>query len=817
MAEPQPQTFKRASTLQMVTKIASGEAVVDAPEKANSKVSITRSQTHNLPLHIAILFSIAIPCIVATINFCMVAFDLQLITFKFNTMQGLMSETGSAFSGVLALAGIGALYAFASAALVLFLDPPSAGSGIPECKGYMNGNPMPGFFSFRGLFVRAAGVILTVAAGFPVGREGPMVSIGACVGYGVVYLLAKPYMSKWVKINQDSENKEGLNPALVTDEGRFHFALRIGATLGSSAGIATAFNAPIGGILYMFEEVTVTSWAPETTFKAFVGSVVATFISKRLMETLGASAHSLLIFDPEADPTAPKFGAIDWLFVAIAAAVIGFMSAMFAKCLARVWAFRKRISTHLASKGKAVAVTAKLVEAMFYAALCAIVFGLIPMMTECYENPSSGSSSGGSMGSSSMSSSSGSDHRRLAGLTWREYDCGEGSHNKMATLLLTGAEGAVKHLFDQGDASYINPLYLFVTLIFYFVLACGMPGLQVPMGCFVPSMLIGALSGRLFGELFAVFGASVGLELANPGIYAMAGAAAFLGGFTHMTLAITALLVEAARDLSLIPMMMLSISVAHVVSTRISHHGYDEVLIHKKGVPFLDAELPHEMEHGQCAVDLMEEYPDEVLLPQVACLQIVQDALEHDIEVFPVVDEEGVCLGTVSRSRLEAGVIVQKGLPADGSGVDTATKEMAASIGKFVRTKSMTDNGVKIPVGRLMDRCPHTILEDMPVPRFYQLFALGGITNAAVVSKHGEFRGVISRRNLISAAGRQHAPHAHVRSVSGSNSPTNQAPVLLGNVTTGDNEGKKPAEESKQSAVEDSKQADAEGGDSAAI
>jgi len=156
--------------------------------------------------------------------------------------------------------------------------------------------------------------------------------------------------------------------------------------------------------------------------------------------------------------------------------------------------------------------------------------------------------------------------------------------------------------------------------------------------------------------------------------------------------------------------------------------------------------------------------------------------------------------GTVSRARLEAGVLVQKGLPTDGTEMDTATKEMAASINKFVRTKSMCENGAKIPVARLMDRCPHTILEDMPVPRFYQMFALGSITHAAVVSKHGEFRGLVSRRNLISASGRQHAPHVHVRSVSGSNSPTNQAPVLLGNVTTSD--AKPVAEDAKQTLAD---------------
>merc|ERR1711871_829657 len=94
----------------------------------------------------------------------------------------------------------------------------------------------------------------------------------------------------------------------------------------------------------------------------------------------------------------------------------------------------------------------------------------------------------------------------------------------------------------------------------------------------------------------------------------------------------------------------------------------------------------------------------------------------------------------------------------------------------------------KIPVCRLMDKCPYTILEDMPAPRFYSMFALGSISHAAVVSNHGEFRGVIGRRNLISASGRKHAPHTKTSSLSGSGSPkTNQGPILLGNVkATGD-------------------------------
>jgi len=339
-----------------------------------------------------------------------------------------------------------------------------------------------------------------------------------------------------------------------------------------------------------------------------------------------------------------------------------------------------------------------------------------------------------------------------------------------------------------------------------------MPGLQVPMGSFVPSLLMGALSGRLFGELFGLFGAAVGLEVAAPGVYSMAGAAAMLGGFTHMTLAIVALLVEATKDLSLIPILMLSISVSHLVSTSISHHGYDEVLIHKKGVPYLESELPRDMEDGKLAIDLMDEYADETILSEKPTLETVQVALKmEEVEVFPVVDEYGVCIGTVPRARLEAAVLAHQ--HADGkSDVPLQSQAETEVIGQLARRPSNIDvNGVTIPVHRIMDRCPHTLLEDMPVARFYSQFSLGSVNHAVVISSHGEFRGVMTRRNLISAASHAHASHLTVRcSATEEDCELNAArlsckepaddgvaPVLLGNIRRPEVEEKLPTLEEK--------------------
>ena len=60
----------------------------------------------------------------------------------------------------------------------------------------------------------------------------------------------------------------------------------------------------------------------------------------------------------------------------------------------------------------------------------------------------------------------------------------------------------------------------------YFVCAVTAYGLAVPAGLFIPSMMIGASMGRLVGELLYLWQPDV----VDPGLYALVGASAVLGG-----------------------------------------------------------------------------------------------------------------------------------------------------------------------------------------------------------------------------------------------------------------------------------------------
>ena len=67
--------------------------------------------------------------------------------------------------------------AFAAiASLFVYLEPVSGGSGIPEIKCFLNGIDLPRVVRVKTLICKVVGVTFSVAAGLPVGKEGPMVS-----------------------------------------------------------------------------------------------------------------------------------------------------------------------------------------------------------------------------------------------------------------------------------------------------------------------------------------------------------------------------------------------------------------------------------------------------------------------------------------------------------------------------------------------------------------------------------------------------------------------------------------------------------------
>ena len=72
-----------------------------------------------------------------------------------------------------------------AASLFVYIEPVAGGSGISEVKCFLNGVDLPRIVSFKTLVCKVVGVAFSVAAGLPVGKEGPMVHSGSVVAAGI--------------------------------------------------------------------------------------------------------------------------------------------------------------------------------------------------------------------------------------------------------------------------------------------------------------------------------------------------------------------------------------------------------------------------------------------------------------------------------------------------------------------------------------------------------------------------------------------------------------------------------------------------------
>jgi len=87
-------------------------------------------------------------------------------------------------------------------ALVTYLAPIAAGSGIPVIKCYLNGIKVPEVVRVKTYFAKAIGVILSVVGGLACGKEGPMIHCGAVIAAGIS-------QGKSTTFNKDSKFLQG--------------------------------------------------------------------------------------------------------------------------------------------------------------------------------------------------------------------------------------------------------------------------------------------------------------------------------------------------------------------------------------------------------------------------------------------------------------------------------------------------------------------------------------------------------------------------------------------------------------------------------
>jgi len=171
----------------------------------------------------------------------------------------------------------------AIASLFVWWEPVSAGSGIPEIKCYLNGIDLPRITRVKTLLCKVVGVTFSVAAGLPVGKEGPMVHSGAVVASGISQGKTKFWgvdtsFSKFSDFRNDREKRDFV-------------------ACGAAAGVASAFGAPIGGVLFSLEEGA-SYWSTKLTWRAFFCAMttISTLFAIRNVDSLWGQANVEKLF-----------------------------------------------------------------------------------------------------------------------------------------------------------------------------------------------------------------------------------------------------------------------------------------------------------------------------------------------------------------------------------------------------------------------------------------------------------------------------------------------------------------------------------------
>lgn len=137
------------------------------------------------------------------------------------------------------------------AALIVRWIPLASGSGIQHVEAVFRGEAKPP--SIRLLPAKFIGGVLGIGSGLVLGREGPTVHMGAAIGAEAARRARLP----------DSE-------------------VRMMQTALGGAGLAVAFNAPIGGTLFTLEEVT-RSFRVKTVLATIFAAVTAVACSRFIL------------------------------------------------------------------------------------------------------------------------------------------------------------------------------------------------------------------------------------------------------------------------------------------------------------------------------------------------------------------------------------------------------------------------------------------------------------------------------------------------------------------------------------------------------
>ncbi|XP_062078160.1 putative chloride channel-like protein CLC-g isoform X1 [Humulus lupulus] len=534
--------------------------------------------------------------IVSLIGFCNNLAVENLAGVKFVVTSNMMLQHRYGMGFFVFFASNLVLTLFAST-LTALIAPAAAGSGIPEVKAYLNGVDTPGIFSIRTLAVKIVGSITAVSSSLLVGKAGPMVHTGACIASLLGQGGSQKYNLtwKWLRFFKNDRDRRDL------------------VTCGAAAGIAASFRAPVGGVLFAFEEMA-SWWRSALLWRAFFATAVVAIVLRALIDVCLSGkcglfgTGGLIMFDVySANISYHLVDVPPVLALGIVGGIIGsFYNFLLDKVL--------RLYNFINEKGVVYRILLACAISVFTSFL---LFGL-PFLASCQPCPPDATEACPTIGRSG---------------NYKKFQCPPGHYNDLASLIFNTNDDAIRNLFSKGtdfEFQYSSVLIFFITCFFLSIFSYG---ICAPAGLFVPEIVTGASFGRFVGMLLGPH------SNLNHGLYAVLGAASFIGGSMRMTVSLCVIILELTNNLLLLPLIMLVLLVSKTVADAFNGNIYD-LIMKLKGLPYLETHVEPYMR--QLTVGDVVTGPLQVFrgIEKVGNIVHILRSTKHN--GFPVIDEPPV-------------------------------------------------------------------------------------------------------------------------------------------------------------------------------
>mmetsp|Transcript_68512 Transcript_68512/g.198769 ORF Transcript_68512/g.198769 Transcript_68512/m.198769 type:complete len:807 (+) Transcript_68512:74-2494(+) len=590
-------------------------------------------------------------------------------------------------------------------ALVCFAAPLAAGSGIPEIKCYLNGVLLRRVVTKKTLVAKAVGIVFSVAAGLPVGKEGPMIHSGSVVGGLGCRMLA------------NIVNRFGMEHPLALARERRDFV-----AAGATAGVAAAFGSPMGACLFAIEEGS-SYMNPGILLKLFVASCTAAFVS-RFFASLALHSSSNIFVRMQAGNMGTvvpvfleRFERMEYtvwefpMFI-IMGVLGGLCGALFCFCNKKLTQQRKKWmqAPKFGKKGKVIVGKNdffRFLEVLFVTFLLSSVFFWVPISQ--HGKPVS--------------------IHDLSGTEKLFWSTGTAS---LRSLLHSPREED----FDMGMLIIFFCIHMTATCLTY--------GLSVPSGLFVPSLLGGAAMGRIIGQTLEPY------VTADPGIYALVGATAMLSGAARITISLAMILMEVTGNSQFSLPIFAAAMFARWTGNYFGRGIYDLHIIELKRVPLLEHDPEKELLH----IPAREIMASDVLgFAEVEFAQHLHRKLQSSTHYgFPIL-RHSRAVGYITRDALH--FLLNSGHAHGIFDHEPKVATWNTMMRQLARKRPGLEPLSSAALGKRIDLRPymtkdfHTMSENASAFSCYMLFRQLGLRHLFLNNCEGEITGIITRKDLI--------------------------------------------------------------------